>query len=266
MVKGIFIYIGGTKMAKTTAVDLFAAAPTAPAAPKVDAKGKSKRREIPLTSKFGAGEEEKKVNTHDLYAAAKAIATAATTLTKSLEEDVKKETKGHFTTLGLEGKGSDSFTGTSDHANSNCQLRKRATTSTLTPEEVRIAQENNIPLEKKVIKEAVPERFFFNEELLSNPTYREQISKALGKINFGGVNPIIRQAPEEEISSYVTTDHSIDAIFNITAKHDFETQEEKVIKTKQLLDIVGVLALKTQFTGSLKDAFNLLEKAGIKLS
>jgi hypothetical protein len=250
-------------MAKTAA-DLFATAPTAPAAPKVESKSKSKKT-VALTGKW-----EEKENAHDLFAAAKAIADAATGFMKTLEGEVKKETKKIFTEMGMTlGKKPESFEGTSAHANSNCQLRQRASTSPLTPEEIRIARENNIPLEEKVIRAEIPERFFFNEDLLSNPKYRYQISKALGKIDFGGQSPIIRQAPEEKVVAYITAENSIDALFNGTIKkddHAFETGQDEVAKVQQLMSLVGVLALKTQFTGSLKDAFELLEKAGIKLA
>jgi hypothetical protein len=223
--------------------DLFATAPTV--APKPAAAKKGKKKEFALSE------------THTLYAAAKSLVDSATTIVKTLEAEVKAETKEIFANEGVRLNGQpENFDGISAHASSNCQLRHRASTSVLSEEEVRIAKENGIPLAEKVTKEAVPERFFFEESLLSNPEYRAKISAALSTIDFGGISPIVRQAPEEKVFGYIVAENAIDELFK---------KVKDTTKAKELMSIVGVLALKTKFDGTLQDAVKILDEAGIKL-
>ena len=217
--------------------DVFASAPVAPAPEK---KGKSKKAKPELH----IGEKL------DILAAASAITQSLESVILTHSEDVKGEMLKHFAQEGTAlGRRPENVRGIGVHSSASLELRKRDSRTVLKEEEADMLREAGVRLGTKVIQE---EKFFFNEEILKDPVLREKVSQALGLIDFGGMSPIIKQ---ERIEASVIEENSINDAFA------GKTPEE----AEKLTKIVGTLAIKPVFTGSLKDAAELLVEAGVTL-
>ena len=149
----------------------------------------------------------------------------------------------------------DNFDAEEGLGTANCQLKKRSSASVLTKEEQKVLTNFNIPFEEVTKSAAIPEKFLFNSELLSDPEMRAKISAALSTIDFGGKSPILREAPVEARKVMVASEASIDACFKLPNRED----------VKATLKIVTSRALRLKWNGNLKSALTTIDKAGIDL-
>lgn len=216
-------------------LDVFAAAPT------VKAKKEPKK-----------GPEEILIGKDlEIFAAASAVMASLKSVATIYESRVKDAMAGLFAHMGTEKNGRpDNFRGTSDNASASCELRKRDSRRELSKEEAEYLQSKGVSVEEKVIDE---ERFFFNEEIMTDPVLRKKVADALAKIDFGGKAPILRQEPK---SIQVVSDSSVDEAFKMAGSEE---------EAKKMIAVIGTLAIKPKFDGDLKAAVEVLDKAGVKL-
>lgn len=157
-----------------------------------------------------------------------------------LEQAVKAKIRSTFIGLALEQKGQpDNFVGESSIATASCELRKRSTKSPLTAPEVEVLTGLGVPIGKNVELD-IPERFYFNEEILAlGETVLQKISVALSTIpELKGLEIIKRQDAQHKKTD-VTTDETIPAICRLPRD-----------KMEVGLDIAAVLALKPKLRES----------------
>ena len=173
-------------------------------------------------------------------------------LKEGFEAQVKAEGLDIFTTLALKaGIKPETFNLVDDMSTGQFQMRKRSTASPLTEAEVAICKAYSIPTVENV---KVQERFVFNPEVLQDQVAMEKISKALGRIpELKGMTIVQKQ---EEQKTTVIADGGIEASCALKDKAQMVAA----------LAVSGVQALKTKFDSEeMKDAFEVLAKAGIKL-
>ena len=208
------------------------------------------------------GKEKRKVvlgRDLDILASIKTVIDQLESVQTDYEETIKAsmlnefiaETLAHF-------KRPDNFRGIGTISEASCEMRVRSSRSPLKPEEVAILKDFNISYEEKVIKEAVPDQFFFNPKLILDNKIASKISAALTSIpELKGQEIIFHQEAQPAVISPVVTDKSFDDAANIT---DGETLE-LIYKT------IGTLAIKTSIKqgSDLVDLMSLLKNEGIEL-
>jgi len=188
----------------------------------------------------------------DTYAAASAVLKSLEAVKAEYELKLKTTMAKLFSHIGIENRSKPAnFEGIGPVSTASCEIRKRSSASVLTDDEANALREKGITLEEKVVRE---EAYLFNAAILADPVLRKKVSDALAKIDFGGVAPILHQ--EREVKNIVAED-GIDQLFKLS-----ETEDQAL----GMLGMVGVLALKPKFDGTLSDAVALLEtQAGVKL-
>lgn len=218
--------------------DMFATAPTAPKAEKKSTK--KAKPEMALGRNL------------DVLAAADAVAKTMKGVLEAYGTMVKTDMTKRFAVDGtannrrpenMKGLGESSL------VSASLELRKRDSRRSLTEDEATALEAAGVKVEEAVTQE---ERFYFNDQILSNPELRAKISQALSLIDFGGESPILRQ---DKVVSKVVTDESVEQAFQ------GKTAEE----AEKLTQIVGTLAIKPSFSGSLADATQILANAGVTL-
>lgn len=216
--------------------DMFATAPTVQAAPK--AKGKKARPELNIGTNL------------DVLAAADAIAKTLKGVQEAYGTMVKSTMTEHFAKEGtMLGRRPENVRGIGNTSDASLELRKRDERRVLSTEEAEALEAAGVKIEEKVTQE---ERFYFNDAVLADEAMREKISKALSLIDFGGESPILKQ---EKVVSKIVTDESVEQAFAGKTEAEATT----------LVGLVGTLAIKPKFNGTLKDAVEVLDKAGISL-
>lgn len=216
--------------------DMFATAPTVQAAPK--AKGKKAKPELNIGTNL------------DVLAAADAIAKTLKGVQEAYGTMVKSTMTEHFAKEGtMLGRRPENVRGIGNTSDASLELRKRDERRVLSTEEAEALEAAGVKIEEKVTQE---ERFYFNDAVLADEAMREKISKALSLIDFGGESPILKQ---EKVVSKIVTDESVEQAFAGKTEAEATT----------LVGLVGTLAIKPKFNGTLKDAVEVLDKAGISL-
>ena len=220
-------------MAKTNTIDLFA---TAQAEAVVVPEKKSKKAEKPGVE---MGEALAQVAAIDF------IMESLKGQRSEFESTVKEEMQDHFIQEGIALKHRPAnFKGVAGgFASASCELRKRSTASVLSDEEVSELIKVGIEVEEVEVR---PEAFLFNPEVLADVKLREKVSKALAGIDFGGLQPILYQAPEKK---FVANETMIDKVFS-------EIKNKKIVA--KLLSMVTVLGVKSKWTGTKSQALELL--------
>jgi hypothetical protein len=139
------------------------------------------------------------------------------------------------------GKRPENFRGIGNISEASCELRTRSTSSPLSPAEVKMLEDNNVPVEKLITVEAIPERFYFNEKIILNNKIAEKVTKALESIpELKGMDIVFRQEPREAQYKNVVAADS----FDVAAK----IEDEDVLK--QIYDIIGVTAIKPKLNNN----------------
>jgi hypothetical protein len=171
---------------------------------------------------------------------------------------VKAKMAEEFATMALaKGKRPINFIGVSSKAEASCELRRRASNNPLTSEEISLLEAADVPVAQDVIREEIPERYFFNPEIVADATLAAKISAALSSIpELAGQEIIIRQPMQEALYKTIVGDDALDAV---GATKDLEL-------IKELLPIVSSLSIRVKLTtANLNEAFTVLKSAEIVL-
>lgn len=216
-------------MAKKVVEDVFGSAPTKDVPKKADKKTKAGVESGPALAKV---------------AAIDFITKSLKGLRETYEGMAKDEMLDKFVEDGLKaGKRPENYRGVSGLGEASCELKKRATSSPVSEDEVSELTKMGIEVKLETVQE---EMFVFNPEILKNPELRAKISAAFAKIDFGGVQPIERIAP---VQKYVASEEAIEAVF--------KTAKTPAVGSK-LLSMVTTLAIKSKWNGTKAQAYELL--------
>lgn len=208
-------------------MSMFAKAKEIPVAPK--AAKKNAKEEIPVTGLAN-------------YAIIDKVVKGFTALQKTLGEGVKDEIVSTFVSMGGQfKKRPDNFRGTDGVASASCEIRKRASTSPLTPEETDLLDKNGVPYEEVTLQE---DCYVINAAYFADQAMLEKVSKALEAVKGLPDDFIMRQTA---IKKKVVTDESIETVF---AKG----------LAASLLDVVCVPAIKPTYDGTLEEALEAAKK------
>lgn len=151
------------------------------------------------------------------------------------------------------------FRGRSSKATASCEIRKRSTKSILQPEEVTYLARHGIMTETKIVKEAVPERYFFNPKALQDEKMAQLISDKLeGLKTSDGEELIMLQEGKPEVIEQVVQASVLD---DVAAK----IKDEEILR--EIFQIVSTSALgKFKLNdASLENVFEILKGAGIEM-
>ncbi len=195
--------------------NLFANAPVAKAPPKTKVKNVKDEIEI-------AGVED----LAQLHAMIVTLGSVAEVLTAEVKGQMREIFIDKAVTLG---KRPENFKGVEGVAVASCELRKRASTSALTEEQIKILATAGLPVGKEV---AVPELFAINPAYATDTKLLEKVSRLIEKSV--PADFIIKQA---EISKTVVLDTTVEEAFKLGDK-----------LTPEIFDIVGVLGFKPTLT------------------
>ena len=195
------------------------------------------------------------------------VCAAIDTLTKSLEavKDgmstiVKEKMADEFVKEALQSRRKPtSFRGRASKATASCEIRKRSTRSVLQSEEVTYLAKHGITTETKIVKEAVPERYFFNPKAFQDEKLVQKISDKLdGLKTADGENLIMLQEGKEAVVEQVVEANVLD---DVAAKI---TDSEILREIFQIVSVSALGKFKLEDT-SLENVFNILKGAGIKI-
>lgn len=203
-------------------------------APKPAAKGK-KKKEIKISGLLAV-------------AAFDAVIKSMTAIKETMAATIKEgPMTDHFVAQGMLLKRTpESFTGVEGNAKASCELRKRSTSSVLSPEEVETLEAKGIPVETIV---TTVETYRFNEKHLADPLLMAKIEKALSGIKGLPEDLLFFQ---EGVSKQVVADDAIDTLFRDI------TDEDTV---REILPLITVQAIKpTMVTDDSTAAFSIVNE------
>jgi hypothetical protein len=170
------------------------------------------------------------------YAAIDTVLKGFKAIMETVGESVKGDMNSIFVGIGKQLKARpDNFRGIDGKASASCELRNRASSSPLSPEEVELLSKNEIPVGSIVTKEAA---YIINPTYFNDSALLEKVSKALEKVAGLPADFILVQEKEEK---KVVTDETVSKVF------------EKGL-SELLLPIVTVPAIKPTYTGTLVEA------------
>lgn len=203
---------------------------TAAEAPKKTPKGKKAKREVAIK-----GMEQ--------YAAVQATVKALEGVGEALKAKVNAQSRKFFVAEGVRIAGTpESFNGVEGKAKGSCQLRKRSTRSALTPDDIALLDDFNIPYDEE---EQVAERIVFNPTHAANADVMAKVEKALKNIKGLPADLFQRQAG---VTKKVVTEETLRSIF--TSKQ----------KAEALIDVVGTLAIRPSIAGDAVDAIEIVKE------
>ncbi len=214
------------------------------------------RSETPTSSHQSAGDKEVVELGEDLsmLAKVKVLITSLEALKLKFDKKVKDKMFRHFTKVALAtGKRPNNFKGVSSKAEASCELRKRPANSALTDQEVAILKAMEIPVKEEVVCEAIPERYFFNPDIVASEELAAKISSALAHIpELQGKELILKAPAEPARTRRFVPDEALDAVA--------ATKDAQMIK--ELLPIVSCLAIRVKLTNhETADAMDLVKAA-----
>ena len=137
----------------------------------------------------------------------------------------------------------DSYRGVNGLGEASCELRQRSSASALSAEELEELQKAKIQVKKVTIKE---EAYIFNSEIITNPELRAKVSKALSGIDFGDLQPILKQNAEV---AYVASPEAIEQTFK-------DIKDSMALR--RVASMLVTLAVKTKWNGGKQEAYGLL--------
>ncbi len=151
---------------------------------------------------------------------------------ETLVAEIKEKMISEFIQTGVATKQRpDNFVGEDGDETASCQLRKRSSASSLSPEEIEICKKHNIPLDTNVSQS---ETFIFNSAYLSDTKLMAKIEAALSKVPGLPADLIMKQP---EISKTFTNDQSLDKMFMLGES-----------AVQELIGILGVTAITPRFS------------------
>lgn len=178
-------------------------------------------------------------------AALDAVIKALTAIHVTKAAEVKTAMTERFAAEGTRlGKRPENFRGIEGDASASCELRARAVTSPLKPEELIACKENKISYTEVVDTVAT---YVINPEYLTNMEIMSAVEEALKSAK--GIPSDLFQKQEGK-SKIVVADTAFDELFDPKVKRSVATVET-------LLGIVGVPAIKATFAeGKMAEAFS----------
>ena len=202
----------------------------------------------------------------DMVAGIKAIQDSLEAVYETYYQDVTDKMVEKFVSDTLfHHKRPDNFKGLGAMSDASCELKKRSVKSALKPEEAKFLADNGVSLGEEVIKEAVEERFFFNEKVVMNPAIAEKVSKALSEIpELKGMDVVFKQEARPAVVATVATDASFDDIAKLSDANTIRTAYKMVATTS----IRSKLVETTSSTGTrsaMEDVLSLLRKNGVNI-
>lgn len=194
----------------------------------------------------------------NVCAAIDALTKTLDAVKKGMVETVKEKMADEFVKESLKShRKPTNFRGRSSKATANCEIRKRSTKSILQPEEVAYLKTHGISTETKIVKEAVPERYFFNPKAFEDENLVQLISEKLdGLKTADGENLVMLQEGKAAVEEQIVTDTVLNDVANTITDGEL---------LRELFSIVSVSALgkfKLDDT-SLENVFAILKGAGI---
>lgn len=227
-------------------VDIFASAAAVEAAPIDPFKVKKKK-----------GPEEVDMGPAlDLLAAIKHVTKALSGVAESVDGEVKAKMSQEFALRAIAaGRQPENFKGVSDAAEASCQLKERSERSRLSDDEKDLLERHAVPVKKLVVTEAIPERFFFNPELVADAKLAAKISEALSKVpELAEKQVMMRQVPREEQAAWVVGEGALDAVAKL--------KDRNVVA--ELLKVAGSLAIRCDLKDAdMETAFAVIRAAGV---
>lgn len=145
-----------------------------------------------------------------------------TTIKETVGETVKNEMRKIFASSKTK---PENFRGIDGKASASCEMRKRSSTSPLTPEEVELLSRNSIPFDTVAVTE---ERYVINPAYMNDQKLLEKISEALSKVKGLPDDFIMLQKGTEKS---IVSDRTIEKVFECGLG-------------ESLIDTVAVLAIK----------------------
>jgi len=195
----------------------------------------------------------------DVYSAIKALEDVLKSYKEQNKAICDDQMEEHFTQFSFDFKKKPvSFAAVSNSATATCIPGKRSTSSHLTPEQVELLEQHNIPIDTKELVPAIPELIAFNPSIPLDKKLAQKISDALASIpELRGQQVLVKQDAQEAQAVKVVSEHAADFIAaNI---------KDKTLMQK-LLGIVTTKSLKAKLTNpTLDNVFSILKKANIKL-
>lgn len=165
-------------------------------------------------------------------------------LKETLAADVKSQMAVHFVKTGCERKARPAnFQGEEGLATASCELRARSSRSALSPSEVELLSQNDVPTETV---EDVAETFVLNPAYKDDQNLLATVQGALEGVDGIPADLFLRQ---EGVSRTVVSEGAIDAIFKL---------DPDVANT--LLSIVTTLAIKPKLAADLDKAFEIVNE------
>jgi hypothetical protein len=156
----------------------------------------------------------------EIDALMKALTAAKTTL----EQSVKSDAFDHFFNEAQEtAKRPDNFRGIDGYASASVEMRKRATTSALSDEEVKMFEKYDLEVEKVV---AVQKLFAINPSYASDDKLLQKVEEAIAQIV-----PVDFIVVQEEKSKNVVGEATIDKAFSSKAP-------------REIIEAITVMAIK----------------------
>jgi hypothetical protein len=199
----------------------------------------SNAKKVPVQAKVSSKSEEKaKIALTGLenYAAIDTVIKGFKSLFETVGSSVKDDMNSIFVGIGKQLKGRpDNFRGIDGKASASCEIRNRASSSPLSPEETKQLKKNGIPFE---VVEVKPAAYIINPAYFNDSALLEKVSKALEKVKDLPSDFILKQERE---TKNIVTDETVDKVF------------EKGL-AELLLPVVTVPAIKPTFNGTLVEA------------
>lgn len=143
----------------------------------------------------------------------------------------------------IEANSTDSYRALDGKASASMEMRKRGTNSPLSDDEIALAKQHRIPVEKNVI---TPGAFIINPEHAQNAALMALVSAALVDVPGLPVDFIQRQ---EEVSTTVVSEKALDAVMKI---NDPDTKAK-------LLPVFGCPAIKPSTSEDMMQAIKVIE-------
>jgi hypothetical protein len=212
-------------------------------------------KEEKITKKKGEKERVEIGTDLDMVAGIKAFQDQLKGVYDVYYQKVTEKMREHFVDEAVKtGRRPDSFRGIGGFSEASCELRTRSERSALSPAEVAVLTDNKIPVDKVSIVEEIPERFFFNPDLILSELLTQKISEALEGIpELKGRTIIMKQEKRAPEYKMVVAEGSFDEIAKI--------KDKEVVG--QLMEIIGTTAIKPSYKGSLDTIIDILRKTGV---
>ena len=194
----------------------------------------------------------------DTLAAIRALTKSLEAAGVTTEETIKNATLNAYVDASIKaGKRVANFKGVGDISEASCEVRRKSSRSPLSDLDAAILNENHIPMEKVVVTEKIPQRYFFNPAIIADEALAEKITAALSTVKeLKGQDIILEQPARAEVCNSIVTESAFDAAAKI---------KNKAVAQK-IVSIISTISVKTTLkTQDFDTIINLIRKAGIKL-